>query len=50
MTDFDPAFVKKFFGVPQRKGTSNVKYHGQADDLGLVLNDLKGERLVIPEG
>ncbi len=34
MADIDPALVQQIFDIPQRKWKSDIKHHGQADDLG----------------
>jgi hypothetical protein len=41
VADFDPSFVQQIFDIPERQREPHVHRHRQADDLGLVLNDLK---------
>ncbi len=44
VADIDPAFVQQIFDIPQRKRKSDIKHHGQADDLGTGFEVLEGGR------
>jgi len=42
VTDFDAAFVRQVFDIPERKQKTDLEHYGQADDLKASLRILKG--------